>query len=323
MNRKYNGISKRKICFLSQYYGQVSRGAETYVLELAKRLSKNHDVDILIGSDSFSIKKILAGKYDFVIPTNGRWQALIASIGRPFGGYKTIISGQSGRGKDDIWNIFVTMPNAYVALTNYEMSWAKSWAFKTNLVKIPNGVDLEKFNPEGEKIKLDLDGPVILSVGALKWYKHHERSIKAVSLLDHGSLLIVGSGSEKNKLQKMGKQLLGDKRFKVVELNYGELPEYYRSADLFVLPSWGREAFGIVYLEAMASGLPVVAPDDSPRREIVGNAGVFVDTSNLYQYAKAIESALTKKWKDLPRQQASKFSWDKIANQYEDLFKHL
>src|SRR3989344_3923546 len=323
MGRKYNRISKRKICFLSQYYGQVSRGAETYVLELAKRLSKNHDVDILIGKDSFSLNKILAGKYDIVIPTNGRWQALIVSIGSPFGGYKTIISGQAGIGKDDIWNIALTTPDFYTALTDFEMNWAKKWAWKTKVVKIPNGVDLEKFSSKGKKIDFNLENPVILSVGALEWYKHHERSIKAIKLLEKGSLLIIGQGPEKSKLQELGEKLLGNSRFKILQLNYDQLPEYYRSCDLFVLPSWEREAFGIVYLEAMASGLPVVSPDDSSRREIVGDAGIFCDTSDPEKYAAEIENALSKNWEDNPRNQASKFSWDLVAGEYDHLLKMI
>lgn len=310
-----------RICFLSQYLGEVNRGAETFVLELSKRLSETYDVDILLGNDSFSISKIVCGHYDFVIPTNGRWQALIASVGRIFGGYKTIISGQAGRGKDDIWNIFITMPNVYVALTDYEMKWAKNWAFFTKLVKIPNGVDLEKFNPVGEKISLNLPKPIILSVGALYWYKHHERSIKAVSKLEKGSLLIVGSGSELVKLKELGNRLLGD-RFKIISADYQELPKYYRSVDLFVLPSWERESFGIVYLEAMASGLAVVAPNDSSRREIVGAAGILIDVTDTEKYEQAVGDALQKKWGDSPRKQADKFSWDIIAKKYEELFKN-
>ena len=97
-----------------------------------------------------------------------------------------------------------------------------------------------------------------------------------------------------------------------------------KSKELFTLPSWGREAFGIVYVEAMASGLPVVAPNDPPRREIIGDAGIFVnDVNDQQNYGDAIQKALSKKWGDIPRKQAEKFSWDKIAAQYEKLFKQL
>lgn len=313
---------KLKIVFLSKYFGSVSRGAETYVEELSKRLRKNHKVYILVGDDSYDLNKIVKGNYDLVIPTNGRTQALRASIGRLINGYKIIISGQSGIGKDDIWNILVTRPDAYVAITDYEKKWAKNWAFGVKLVTIPNGVDLEKFTPSRVKKDLKMERPIILSVGALEWYKHHERTIKALSHLKKESLLIIGSGSQKEKLEKLGKSLLGS-RFKIEKVEFKDIPIFYRSADLFCLPSWDRESFGIVYLEAMASGLPVVAPDDLSRREIVGMGGIFVDVTDPEKYAKAINEALNKKWKNLPRKQAEKFSWDIVAEKYENLFKEL
>lgn len=314
---------KLKIAFLSRYYGKVDRGVETYVTELSKRLSKNHQVEILKDSDSDNLGKIIAGGYDFVIPTNGRLQALKTSFGKLFSHYKVIISGQAGIGKDDIWNIFITSPNIYVALTDWEKRWAKKWAFLTKVVKIPNGVDLQKFSPDGGKVEINLPHPIILSVGALHWYKHHERVIKAVSKLKNGSLLIIGQGSEELSLQKLGEKLLGLGKLCIIQVGYNDLPKYYRSVDLFTLPSWDRESFGIVYVEAMASGLPVVAPDDPPRREIVGDAGILVNVENSEKYAQALEKVLSKNWGNIPRKQAEKFSWDKITVEYEKLFKEL
>lgn len=314
---------KLKIVILSRFLGTVSRGAETYVWELSQRLSKNHHVDILRGADSDNLGKYSFSGYDLVIPTNGRMQALKASLGRAAGRYQTLISGQAGIGADDIFNILVTAPNIYVALTDYEKAWAKKWAFFTKVVKIPNGVDLDKFSPSGGSKFVDLEKPIILSVGALEWYKHHDRTIRAVSKLDKGSILLIGSGPQKNKLENLGKNLLGKGRFKILSINYQDLPGYYRLGNLFVLPSWERESFGIVYLEAMASGLPVVAPDDPPRREIIGQAGLFVDVESRDDYARAISQALNRSWANLPRRQAEKFSWNVIAQKYNQLFEEM
>lgn len=304
---------KLKIAFLSRFQNQVNRGVETYVKELSKRLSLNHDVKIL--------KDIDNGKYDLVIPTNGRLQALKVCIGRIFKGYKTIIPGQAGIGRDDIWNIAVTAPQVYVALTDYEKDWAKKWAWKTKVVKISNGVDLKKFASVGKKINFNLTFPIVLSVGSLEWYKYHERTIKAMEFVE-GSLVIVGDGPKKQELLTLGNKKIPG-RLKIISMEYEEISKAYRSADLFVLPSWDRESFGIVYVEAMASGLPVVAPDDLSRREIVGNGGIFVDVENPHKYAAAINEALNKNWGDLPRKQAEIFSWDKVAEKYEELFKEL
>lgn len=310
---------KLKIAFLSRFQDRVDRGVETYVEELSKRLSQKHEVKILKGSDADSFLKIINGKYDVVIPTNGRLQALKASVGRIFKGYKTIIPGQAGIGRDDIWNIAVTAPQVYVALTDFEEKWAKQWAWRTKVVKIPNGVDLDRFHPA--RSHLARLKPVILSAGALTWYKHHERTINAMQYVD-GVLIIVGEGDKKQELLKLGNEKIPG-RLKIISADYNGMPKIYRSADLFVLPSWDRESFGIVYLEAMASGLPVVAPDDPPKREIMGNAGILVDTDDPEVYANAINEALQRNWKDFPRKQAEKFSWDKVAEKYEQLLEEM
>lgn len=312
-----------KVAFLCRDVGKVNRGVETYVLELSKRLAKNQSVEILAGSNAYSLPIIASGKFDIVIPTNGRTQSLKVSLGRMVGKYKVIISGQSGVGKDDIWNILVTMPDIYVALTEAEKKWAEKFVLKTKVVKIPNGVDLEKFSPKGEKVNFNLPAPIIISVGALTWYKHHERTIKALKNLERGSLVIIGAGEEAENLNKLTGELGLRERVRIIKVAFEDIPKFYRSADLFVLPSWDREAFGIVYVEAMASGLAIVAPDDLSRKEIVGPAGILVNTSNIGDYTKAIGMALNKRWGDLPRQQSEKFSWDKISQDYEGLFREM
>ncbi len=287
----------------------MNRGAEVFVSELSKRLSKKHEVKILSDQDSES--------YDVVISMNGGMQVIKASIGRIFKKYKLIISGQAGIGRTSIFNILVS-PDVFVALTDHMVKWAKRWVWKSKVVKIPNGVDLSQFKPDGDKLNLGLKKPIILCVGALTWYKHHERIIEAMRFLDKGSLLIAGEGDQKKYLEERGKKMLGD-RFKIVSFKHEDMPKVYRSCDLFTLPSWDREAFGIVYLEALASGLGVVAPDDPSRREIIGEGGLYVDVNNTQKYAQMINEALKIDWLKKARTQAQKFSWDKIAKDYEKI----
>lgn len=302
-----------KIAFLSRYQKTLQRGAENFVSELSKRLSPDIDADIFADKDADDLSKVITGGYDIVIPVNGRLQSFKASLARLTGKYKLLITGHSGIGRDDSWNIAVCKPDIFVALTDRMADWAKKWAWGSRVVKIHNGIDLERFTPQGEKMNLGLPKPVILSAGALTWYKHHEKVIRAVK---NGSVLIAGEGAEKAKLEKIGKNLLGD-RFKIASFDYKDMPKVYRSADLFTLPSWDREAFGLVYLEAMACGLGVVAPDDESRREIIGSGGLlFTEEKN---YAETLEKALNIKWKDKARAQAEKFSWDKAAKEYEKL----
>lgn len=305
-----------RIVFLSRYQNTEERGAENFVKELSSRLSKNHIVDIFTGEKADSLKNVLAGSYDLVIPINGRLQSLKASLGRLIKGYKLLVSGHSGIGCDDIWNIAIVRPNIFIALTTSMSDWAKKWGFGVKIFKISDGVDIKKFKPIGPRFNLRLEKPVILSVGALTWYKYHERAINAVSKLNMGSLLIVGEGREKASLEKMGKNKLGE-NFKILHFPYEQMPNVYRSCDLFTLPSWDREAFGIVYLEAMASGLGIVAPDDLSRREIIGEAGLFVDVTNPTLYSETLRKSLNINWEKKARIQAEKFSWDVVAEQYE------
>lgn len=311
-----------KIVFLSRYQNRIQRGAETFVMELSKRLSKKHEISILSGSDADSINRVYEEEYQIVISLNGGVQSLKASLGRLRKNYRLVVTGQAGIGKGEIFNLLFAKPDLYVALTETMLQWAKQWAWGTRVIKIPNGVDTEKFNPKGNRFNFILETPVILSVGALVWYKHHERTIEALSILSRGSLVLVGEGPERNKLETMGRKLLGA-RFKILHVDYKDLPSFYRGANLFVLPSWEKEAFGIVYLEAMATGLGVVAPDNASRREIIGDAGIFVDVSDTKKYADAIERALGMSWRQKALKQSEKFSWEKIAKQYEEAFEKL
>ncbi len=311
-----------KIVFLSRYQNSIQRGAETFVRELSKQLSLSHEVSILVGEKADSLSEILKGDYQIVVAVNGGAQSLKASIGRLRKKYKLIITGQAGIGRGEIFNLAVARPDLYVALTDAMFKWAKPWAWGSKVVKISNGVDIEKFTPFGKKMSLNLVSPVILSVGALVDYKHHERSIIAVSKLNKGSLLIVGQGPKESRLQGLGDRLLKS-RFKILHADYQDLPKIYRSADLFVLPSWSREAFGIVYLEAMASGLGIVAPDDPSRREIISEAGILTDVLDDNKYTEAIERALLIDWQSKALKQAKLFSWDKIGRKYEEEFEKL
>lgn len=311
-----------KIAILSRYQNQVNRGVESVVSELSARLSNDHDVDILEGKESDSFRRMISGRYDVVMPMNGRLQSLKASLGRFISPYKLVIGGHSGMGRDDIFNIAVAKPDVFIALTNSMAIWARKWAWGSQVVKISNGIDLQKFTPNGHKNDFDLEHPVFLSVGALAPYKRHDLAIEAVSLLDKGSLVIIGEGGDKSRLNGLGQKLLKG-RYKITSLSYEEMPGAYRGGDVFTLPSWGREAFGLVYLEAMACGLPVVAPDDSSRSEIVGEGGLLTNVEDINEYTKVLKEASMRSWGEEPRKQAAKFSWEKITTEYINCLEKL
>jgi glycosyltransferase involved in cell wall biosynthesis len=353
-----------KIAFLSFYSGVVYRGVETYVHELADKLSKmGNDVTVyqngsavyggsyntvVIGEKTHMFKKgtvaivlnqlidaFVVGKFtqkalnqiskdtDILVATNNRLQALLSRLWCLSKKPKLVIPGQSGPGLDERFALYC-FPDAFVPLSEYQKEWAK----KINpLIKVSsvihNGVSLEKFSGKFKRIDFGLKGKVILCAAAL-WHimKRQHLLIRAVSKLKDVSLILAGSGEEKEYLEKLGHDMLGN-RFLVKSFDYAEMPRVYASCDLFSFPTWRIESFGIVMVEAMASGLPVVASDDPIRKEIVGNAGILVDPTDTDEYAKALQKALDINWGDKPRRQAEKFSWDIIAKQYENLFKTL
>ncbi len=309
------------ILILNRHQEKTQRGAEIFVKELTAQLSIKNRVTVLTGASADSFSKIILGDWDIVIPINGRMQALKASLGRLFKNYKLVISGHSGIGRDDLWNILVR-PDMFIALTTKAKHWAESKSLGVKVAQIPNGVDLKRFNPAGEKINFNLPRPIILSVGALVKTKNHHQVIQAVSQLKQGSVLIAGKGMEYDILKKQGEKFLPN-RFKIMSFDYDKLPAVYRSADLFTLPSWDREAFGIVYLEAMATGLGIVAPDDDTRREIIGPAGLYFKPGDIDDYARKIEQALTINWQGKALKQVKKFSWQNIGQKYQDLFDQL
>jgi glycosyltransferase involved in cell wall biosynthesis len=309
-----------KIAFLNKYQNKVFRGAETFVSELSKRLSKNNEVDVISDINYF---KIFKKKYDFIIPTNGRFQAIIIRKIAWLTGAKVVISGQSGIGWDDKVNLLV-FPDTFVALTSKAEGWAKKFNPFVKVVQIPNGVDLNKFTFKGETFKVELKKPIVLAVGAFTEQKRLDLTIKAVAKLKNVNLLIVGGGGDlKEEITDLGTKILGKDRFEVLTVPFDLMPEIYRSVDVFTLPSASSEAFGNVLVEAMATNLPVVATNDTIRHEIVGEAGILVDPTNTEEYADALQKALDTNWGEKPRIQAEKFSWDEIALKYEELFKSI
>lgn len=129
---------------------------------------------------------------------------------------------------------------------------------------IPYGIMPEKFtHPNNDLVKsiqCKHANPIILSVGRLVYYKGHECLIRAMKKVPNAKLIIIGEGPLKSKLERqIIEEHLEDRVALMGKVSEEELSGYYHACEMFVLPSIARsESFGIVQLEAMASGKPVI-----------------------------------------------------------------
>ena len=136
----------------------------------------------------------------------------------------------------------------------------------------------------------------MISVGRLVYYKGFDVLIRAMASV-RGKLVIVGDGPLRGELQGLAAQLgVTDKVVFAGEINNAGVMPYYHAADLFALASVARsEAFGIVQIEAMAAGLPVVNTSlDSgvPFVSLDGQTGLTVPPENPTALAGAINRLL-------------------------------
>ncbi|MFC1653803.1 glycosyltransferase family 4 protein [Patescibacteria group bacterium] len=263
-----------------------------------------------------SLKNLKQFNPDIIIPVNGKPQIQI--IKRNFPNKKIAIFGRAGMGYHDRDSLGQG-PNLFIALSKNSKTWAKKLKPKnTKISYIPNPVDISHF-AKTNKAKTEIKSPTVLVVGALTKYKNIDLVIKAVAKTNF-SLMILGAGEEKDYIQKLAKKLL-PKRHVITTSAYEDLPSYYKSSDLFCFMPDAQEAFGRVYIEAMAAGLPIVASSDKIRKSIIGKNGIFVD-HNPKQIAKAIEKNINKKPINYHKE-LEKFDKKNISDQIEKQLKKL
>ena len=132
---------------------------------------------------------------------------------------------------------------------------------------IPLSVDAERFATPNQAhvahIKERYGSPLILFVGRFRHYKGLHYLLEAMPQIPNAQLLLVGIGPEEARLRQMAQDLkIANRVHWAGEIHDDQLPDYYAAADVFVLPAHLRaEAFGIVQLEALAAGLPIVSTE--------------------------------------------------------------
>lgn len=194
---------------------------------------------------------------------------------------------------------------------------------------VPNGADVEMFS-SAAPARLP-EGRPILFVNRLDPRKGFRVMIGAFRLLasERSDVLLVvaGDGAERPALG----ELPAEARGRVVMLGnvpHDLLPPYHAASEVFCAPATGRESFGIVLVEAMAAGLPVIASDIPGYREVVrdGIDGLLVPPRDPGVLAEAIAGVLdqpdvAKGFGEAGRERAKRYSWDTVAGEIEDVYR--
>lgn len=187
---------------------------------------------------------------------------------------------------------------------------------------IPNGVDTERFRPgpaERTAFALPLDRPVILMASALIASKRVDLGIRSASLVPDAHLVVAGEGPLRRAIDDLAARLLPG-RFTRLTVTPDRMPALYRSADAFLHLS-KDEAFGNVLLEAMASGLPVVAWESPRSRWILGDGELLTGSDEPGDVARLIGLACERsceRSRAAPSGRVSAFAWPAVAAMYRE-----
>lgn len=202
---------------------------------------------------------------------------------------------------------------------------------------VPLGINVDEFSgcntEKSYEIRRKYGVPLLLFVGKLRYYKGLPFLIKAMKKIN-ASLVIAGSGPMENELQDLVSELKLEEKISFTgDIDYRDLPDYYKACDLFILPSTEKsEAFGTVLLEAMASSKPMISTELNTGTSFVNvdrETGLVVEPANDDAIVNAVETILH----DLPlmkkfgenafKRVCEQFTLDIMTRRILDLYKSI
>lgn len=176
-----------------------------------------------------------------------------------------------------------------------------------------------------QTLSLPINKKVILSVGRLVKVKGFDLVIRAMpdilKEIPEAVYVVVGEGDEKDNLKDLARELdVEDKVIFVGEIrDKKELSGHYGSADVYAGPS-RAEGFGIVFLEARAFGLPIVASDIGGVREAAGDKGIFIKPEDTQALIRNLIKTLKSDKKFNPEKN---FGWEDKIKKIKELFNKI
>ena len=354
-------MAKLRLLIIAPRFGSIGRGVEVFVREFVRNLDSDFlEVTILSGPHSQNANRSQFIMRDLLCrekTTTGFWQLLYRLPARlylrstdiesltlmlqsraflrdtsfdiimPFGGIWTyrfasyykksariVAVGHAGPVLSELKH-----SDFFVAVTPTDADLVQDICPDIPTKVIPNGVDTFRFiEPVLREVKSE---KVILCAAALTEGKGHRFLFDAVWKLDSTTrLLCAGRGPLKDALTHHPLTQAG--RVEFVEVSPDQMPYLYQTADAFSLAS-PMETFGLVFLEALACGLPVVAHDGPRQRFVVGETGFFCDVHDPCSYADALRHALQSPQNMRRRAHAETFQWNRVMMEYHKVFESL
>lgn len=195
---------------------------------------------------------------------------------------------------------------------------------------IPNGVDVARFE-KAEPADLGPEGPKILFVGRLHERKGFPTLVSAFGILaaerDDVRLVVAGDGEDRSAIERLS----ASARERVTMLGAvpnEDLPPFHAACDVFVAPSVGGESFGMIIVEAMAAGLPVIASDIPGYDEVIADGidGLLVPPRAPVSLAEAIgrvleDRALAGRLGEAARGRARRFDWSVVTEELDEAYR--
>lgn len=196
---------------------------------------------------------------------------------------------------------------------------------------VPNGADVDIFAtarpaalPPGRKL---------LFVGRLEPRKGFPVAVRAFAELaaefSDLRLVVVGDGADRHAVGSLSPEVRARVHM-LGRVSYESLPTYHRASDIFISPATGSESFGIVLVEAMAAGLPLVASDIAGYREVArhGREGLLVRPSDPAALAAGVRTLLNDPQRarllgENGYLRSRAFAWDHIVDQIEGVYEEM
>ena len=227
-----------------------------------------------------------------------------------------------------------TLKNSAVvaAVSNYSMVNCQKMGAR-NCILVPNGVDTRMFYPTDKEVPAE--SPHIITTSTLIPRNGLDTLIKAFGLLldslGNAMLTIAGDGPLEKELKNLTKTLAIEKSVRfIATVPHHKVPELLQSADLFVRPSIA-EGFGVSFIEAMASGVPVIACPTGGVVDLIEDrqTGILVPPNDPQSLNKAMLDLLGDRelYKSIRTKALElvkvKYSWDSIAARVNDVYYSL